>query len=347
MGFLYRKLIRRLLFKFNPELVHDAVIKSARAAQNVPLVNSMVALMARAKDFPVTVAGIKFRNPIGLAAGFDKNCEAARFLAGLGFGFLELGTVTLRPQPGNPKPRLFRLHDNRAIINRMGFNNAGAWDAARSLERLLPVAVPLGISIGKNADCSMEAAPGNYLETLKIMYPFGDYFAVNISSPNTLQLRSLHGGERLRRLVEPLLDFASGQKRVKPFFVKIAPDLEAAELEEATALAVELGFGLIATNTTVSRAAVPERWRGYEGGLSGRPLRALSNEVLAKTADLVKGRVPVMGSGGVCDGASAMEKFALGADLVQVYSGLVFEGPFLVKEILKYLERARWRPRHR
>lgn len=347
MGFLYRKLIRRLLFNLNPELVHDAVIKVARGAQSVPLVNTMVGLVANARQIPVTVAGIKFRNPVGLAAGFDKNCEAARFLAGLGFGFLELGTVTLRPQPGNPKPRLFRIRESKAIINRMGFNNVGAWQAARSLERLLPIPVPVGISVGKNADCSIEDAPKNYLETLKIMYPFGDYFAVNVSSPNTLQLRSLHAGERLRRLVEPMLDFASGQKRVKPFFVKIAPDLEQAELEAAVELSAQMGFGLIATNTTVSRAAVPERWRTYEGGLSGRPLRQLSNEVLARTAALAKGRVPIMGSGGIFDGETALEKLRLGADLVQVYSGLVYEGPFLVKEILDYLYRTGWHPARR
>ena len=345
MGFLYRQLVRRLLFGFNPEIVHDAVIRGACAAQRVPMAGAVVRLLARAKDLPVTVAGIRFRNPIGLAAGFDKNCEAARFLAGLGFGFLELGTVTLRPQPGNPKPRLFRLRDHHAIINRMGFNNAGAWEAARSLERLLPLAVPAGISIGKNADCSIEEAPKNYLETLKVMYPFGDYFAVNISSPNTLQLRSLHGGEKLRRLVEPLLEYAAGQKLRKPFFVKIAPDLEGPELEAASALAVELGFGLIATNTTVSRESVPGRWRSYEGGLSGKPLWALSNAALSKVAGLVKGRVPLIGSGGVFDGRSALEKLTLGADLVQVYSGLVFEGPFLVKEIIEYLAQRGWKPR--
>jgi dihydroorotate dehydrogenase len=344
MGFLYRKLIRRLLFSFNPELMHDAVIKGARTAQTMPPLNYMVGLMARAKDIPVTVAGIKFRNPVGLAAGFDKNCEAARFLAGLGFGFLELGTVTLRPQPGNPKPRLFRLRESKAIINRMGFNNAGAWEAARSLERLLPLPVPVGISIGKNADCSLEDAPKNYLEALKVMYHFGDYFAINISSPNTLQLRTLHSGEKLRRLVEPLLDHAAGQKKKRPFFVKIAPDLEQADLEQAAALAVELGFGLIATNTTTSRAAVSPRWHAYEGGLSGKPLRELSNTMLSSTAALVKGRVPIMGSGGVFDGRTAKEKLDLGADLVQVYSGLIYEGPFLVKEILEYLDRAGWTP---
>lgn len=345
MGYLYRKLIRRLLFNFNPEFVHDTVIKGAKAAQRVEFINSAVRFVSRAKDLPVTVAGLKFRNPVGLAAGFDKNCEAARILSGLGFGFLELGTVTLRPQPGNPKPRLFRLHDHKGIINRMGFNNAGAFDAARSLERLLPLPVRLGISIGKNADCSIENAPANYLEALKIMYPYGDYFAVNISSPNTLQLRSLHGGDKLRRLLEPMLDFASGQKKGKPFFVKIAPDLEDADLQGAVALAAEMGFGLIATNTTVSRSAVPARWQAYEGGLSGKPLRELSNAVLKRTAELGAGRVPLIGSGGVFDGPTALEKLKLGADLVQVYSGLIYEGPFLVKAILDYLARSGWKPR--
>ncbi len=344
MGFLYRKLVRRILFALNPELVHDSLIRTARSTQHVELFNSVLRFLTRSADMPVRAAGLKFRNPVGLAAGFDKNCEAARFLAGLGFGFLELGTVTLRPQPGNPKPRLFRLRDDGAIINRMGFNNSGAWAAAKSLEKLLPLPVPVGISVGKNADCSLEDAPRNYLETLKVMYEFGDYFAVNISSPNTLQLRSLHRGEKLRRLVEPMLDFAAGCKKTKPFFVKIAPDLEDADLEGAAALAVEKGFGLIATNTTVDRAAVPQRWKAYEGGLSGRPLRELSSAVLAKTAALVKGRVPIIGSGGIFDGPSAREKLRLGADLVQVYSGLVYEGPFIVKEILDHLRRSGWRP---
>ncbi len=345
MGFLYRKLIRQLLFRFNPELMHDLAIKSAKAAQKLPPAGMAARLLTKAKDLPLTVAGIKFRNPIGLAAGFDKNCEAARFLSQLGFGFLELGTVTFRPQPGNPKPRVFRLREQGAIINRMGFNNAGAWEAARSLERLLPLPIPVGISIGKNADCSIEDAPKNYLEALRVMYPYGDYFAVNISSPNTLQLRSLHGGDKLRRLVEPMLDHAAGQKQRRPFFVKIAPDLEERDLEAATSLAAELGFGLIATNTTVSRQAVPARWQSYEGGLSGRPLREISNAMLARTAELSGGRIPIMGSGGVMDGETALEKLRLGADLVQVYSGLIYGGPFLGKEILDYLARHNWQPR--
>ncbi|HNW44480.1 MAG TPA: quinone-dependent dihydroorotate dehydrogenase [Elusimicrobiales bacterium] len=345
MGFLYKKLVRQLLFSFNPELVHDVVIKSARTVQHVPLLNSLVGLLTRAKDLPVTVAGIKFKNPVGLAAGFDKNCEAARFLAGLGFGYLELGTVTLRPQPGNPKPRLFRLRESKAIINRMGFNNAGAWDAARSLEKLLPLPIPVGISIGKNADCSIEAAPQNYLEALKILYPFGSYFAINVSSPNTLQLHRLHEEDRLRRLVEPMLAFAAGQKEVKPFFVKMTPDLSEAAIDTVAGVAAELGFGLITTNTTAKRETVPAYWRSYEGGLSGLPLKSAANSVLARVAAMGKGRIPIIGSGGIFSGPGALEKLELGADLVQLYSGLVYEGPFLVKEILDYLRLSGWRPR--
>lgn len=343
MGFLYKKLIRRILFNFNPELMHEAAIKSARAFQRVELINSLAGFMSGSKAIPVTVAGIKFRNPVGLAAGFDKNCEAARFLSRLGFGFLELGTVTLRPQPGNPKPRLFRLRDSNAIINRMGFNNVGAWDAARSLEKLLPLRIPVGINIGKNADCSIEEAPRNYLEALKVLYPLGDYFAVNVSSPNTLRLRSLHDPVKLRRVVEPLMAYAAGQKKVKPFFVKIAPDLEPEEIDRTVHLAVEMGFGLITTNTTIKRDAVPVYWRSYEGGLSGLPLRSPSNAVLARVASRAGGRIPIIGSGGIFDGHAALEKLELGADLVQVYSGLIYEGPFMVREILKFLEKSKWR----
>lgn len=346
MSFLYKKLVRQILFGFNPEMVHDAVIRSARTFQRLQPVNSLVRLLARAKDLPVTVAGIKFKNPVGLAAGFDKNCEAARFLAGLGFGYLELGTVTLRPQPGNPKPRVFRLRESRGIINRMGFNNAGAWAAARSLESLLPLPIPVGISIGKNADCSIEDAPQNYLEALKILYPYGSYFAINISSPNTLQLHRLHDGERLRRLIEPLLAYAAGQGKAKPFFVKIAPDLDPAVIDSVVALALELGFGLITTNTTMNREAVPAYWRSYEGGLSGMPLKSISNSVLARVAALVGGRIPIIGSGGIFDGPAALEKLDLGADLIQVYSGLIYEGPFLVKKILEYLAFSNWRAKN-
>jgi dihydroorotate dehydrogenase len=340
MGFLYRKFLRRLLFAFDPETVHDIVIKSARTLQSVEPARLAVTLLTRGRDMPLTVAGIRFKNPIGLAAGFDKNCEVPLILAGLGFGFLELGTITLRPQNGNPHPRLFRLREQQGIINRMGFNNAGAYEAARRLEILGPAGVPLGLNIGKNADCPLDEAPKNYLEALKVLYPFGDYFALNISSPNTRQLRTLHQKERLARLLDPSLDFINGQKAKKPLFIKIAPELEDAELEDLVGTAVERGLGLIATNTTVKREHIPERWRSYEGGLSGLPLREISNAMLARVAALAGNRVPVIGVGGICDGPSAAEKFRLGADLAQVYSGLIYEGPFLVRDILRYLEKS-------
>jgi len=341
MGFLYKQIVRRILFSFDPETVHDAVMKSVSAMQAVEPARLIIELLAKVKDMPVTVAGIRFRNPVGLAAGFDKNCEAPLLLAKLGFGFLEMGTITFRAQNGNPRPRLFRLSGRQGIINRMGFNNAGAYEAARRLERLGPAGVPLGINIGKNADCSLENAPKNYLDALKVLYPFGDYFAFNISSPNTMNLRALHQKERLARLLSPALDFINGQSVKKPLFIKIAPELNDVELKELVDTAVGSGLGLIATNTTTRREHLPVRWRSYEGGLSGVPLRDISNEMLKKTAVLAAGRAPLIGVGGVFDGPSAAEKFRLGADLVQIYSGLIYEGPFIVKDILKYLEKSR------
>jgi dihydroorotate dehydrogenase len=315
-------------------------MKSAGALQAIEPARLMMELLTRVRDMPVTVAGIRFRNPVGLAAGFDKNCEAPLMLAGLGFGFLEMGTITLRAQNGNPRPRVFRLSERQGIINRMGFNNAGAYEAAGRLSKLGPAGVPLGINIGKNADCSLEDAPKNYLEALKVLYPFGDYFALNISSPNTLQLRALHQKERLARLLDPALDFINGAGIKKPLFVKIAPELDDGELKDLVGAAVERGLGLIATNTTVRRGHIPARWRSYEGGLSGLPLRGISNEMLKKVSVLAAGRVPLIGVGGVSDGPSAAEKFRLGADLVQIYSGLIYEGPFIVKDILRYLEKS-------
>ena len=344
MGFLYRQILRRILFSFDPETVHDAVMKSVSALQAIDPAQMIIELLAGVREMPVTVAGIRFRNPVGLAAGFDKNCSAPLILAKLGFGFLEMGTITLRAQNGNPRPRVFRLGDRRGIINRMGFNNVGAYEAARRLSKFGPAGVPLGINIGKNADCSLEDAPKNYLEALKVLYPFGDYFALNISSPNTLQLRALHQKERLARLLDPALDFINGISVKKPLFVKIAPELEDGELQDLVGIAVERGLGLIATNTTVRREHIPARWRSYEGGLSGLPLRDISNTMLKKVSELAAGRVPLIGVGGVSDGPSAAEKFRLGANLVQIYSGLIYEGPFMVKDILRYLEKRRAGP---
>jgi len=339
MGFLYRQILRRILFNFDPETVHDAVMKSVSALQGVEPARMILELLVRVKEMPVTVAGIRFRNPVGLAAGFDKNCEAPLILAKLGFGFLEMGTITLRAQNGNPRPRVFRLNEHHGIINRMGFNNVGAYEAARRLSKLGSAGVPLGINIGKNADCSLEDAPKNYLEALKVLYPFGDYFVFNISSPNTLQLRVLHQKERLARLLDPALDFINNQRVKKPLFIKISPELEEGDLSGLVATAAERGLGLIVTNTSVRREHLHARWHSYEGGLSGKPLRDISNEMLKRVSELAAGRVPLIGVGGVFDGPSAAEKFKLGANLVQVYSGLIYEGPFMVKDILRHMEK--------
>ena len=343
MGLLYKTLVRRLLFGINPELAHNAVIKGARTLQSFQLANSIAGGLSKAADMPVMVAGLRFKNPVGLAAGFDKNCEIPKFLSCLGFGFLELGTVTLRPQNGNPKPRLFRVRGKNALVNRMGFNNAGACQAARALERLLPLDIPVGISIGKNADCSLAQAPENYLGALKLLYPYGDYFAVNISCPHALQMRELNRKERLERLLDLLLEFAAGQKRKKPFFLKISPDLDTGELESTVSTSASRGVGLIAANTSVNCQCLGARWQNCGGGMSGKPLKKLSDAVLQRTVEIAGGRVPVIGVGGISDGAAAAEKLKLGAQLVQIYSGLVYEGPFLVKEIMEYLRAGGWK----
>lgn len=337
MGFFYRNALRRVLFGLDPETAHDAALTLAELAQSSPAALGALSRLFSAPYIPAEVAGLKLRNPVGLAAGFDKDCQAPAALAALGFGFLELGTVTLRPQNGNPRPRLFRVPEAGALINRMGFNNAGAREAAARLEAAPPAGVPVGINIGKNADVSLDDAPRNYLEALRILYPHGDFFTVNVSSPNTLGLRELHRPDRLSRLVSPLLEHAAGASRRKPLFVKISPDLSDADLESVVSAAVTLGFGLIVSNTTVSREGVPERWRGLEGGLSGRPLRQASDRLLARAAELGGGKVPLIGSGGISDGPSAARKLALGAQAVQIYSGLIYEGPWLPRDIARHL----------
>jgi dihydroorotate dehydrogenase len=344
MGTIYKKVFRDFLFNFDPERVHDAALRGARAAQSLPPLNAALALLARPRPLPVKVAGLEFRNPVGLSAGFDRNCEAARFLSALGFGFLELGTVTLRPQSGNPRPRLFRLEAERGLINRMGFHNCGAWQAARSLERLLPLQARVGISIGANTDCNPADAPRNCLEALRALYPLADYVTVNVSSPYELYRRRMHRPDSIRALMAPLLDYAAGQRLRKPLFLKMAPDLEDEGVADLVQAAADLGFGLVTTNTTTRRETVPQAWHAYEGGLSGLPLLSPSNAVLARVAGLAEGRFPVIGSGGVLDGRAAREKLDLGADLVQIYSGLVYEGPFLVREITDHLFRGGWTP---
>ncbi len=336
MGSLYEKLAKPVLFVLDPETAHDAAVLASRTSWAFRLPALAMRALCAAPQRPARVAGLDFPNPVGLAAGFDKDCECYPFLESLGFGFLELGTVTLRPQPGNPRPRLFRLPEKGALLNRMGFNNRGALAAAENLRRLGRRRAPLGVNIGKNADCPLDQARDNYLEALKVLYPYGDYFAVNISSPNTKQLRELHRPEYLEPLLDALLGFAASRPERKPVFIKLAPDLSPAETEACARLIAGRGAGIIVSNTTVSREGLERRWEHEAGGLSGSPLREMARTSLKAALEGAAG-APVIASGGIMESEEAAWRLREGAALVQVYTGLVYGGPFFVKSILEHL----------
>jgi dihydroorotate dehydrogenase len=324
-------LARSALFRLDPEVAHELTLKALSA------MGSAAALLGAGADKGEarTVMGIEFPNPVGLAAGLDKNGAYIDALGALGFGFLEIGTVTPRPQPGNPKPRMFRLEEHEAIINRLGFNNHGVEKLLRNVERASYRGV-LGINIGKNADTPIERAADDYLACLEAVYDQASYVTVNISSPNTTNLRDLQSSEKLDELLGALKArrdaLAQRYGRVKPMLVKVAPDLDGEQIAAIARLALKHGLdGLIATNTTVSREAVAgHRHERQTGGLSGRPLLAPSTRVLAKLANALQGRMPLVGVGGILSGADARAKADSGASLVQVYTGFVYRGPALI-----------------
>jgi dihydroorotate dehydrogenase len=288
------------------------------------------------------VMGIDFPNPVGLAAGLDKNGEYIDALGALGFGYLEIGTVTPRPQPGNPKPRMFRLVEHEAIINRLGFNNQGVERLVRNVERAAFRGV-LGINIGKNFDTPNERAADDYLQCLDAVYDRATYVTVNISSPNTKNLRDLQSAEALDALLAAVMGRRAALARrhglTKPLLVKVAPDLDDEQVDAIASIAVKHSVdGLIATNTTVQREAVKgHRHEPQTGGLSGRPLLAPSTAVLRKLAQALGGRVPLIGVGGILSGADARAKIEAGASLVQLYTGFVYRGPALIGEARRAL----------
>ncbi len=326
--------LRSLLFRLPAETSHDLALDSIGAAGRLGLARH---LAQPVPPQPVQVMGLTFDNPVGLAAGLDKNAIAVDGLAALGFGFLEVGTVTPRPQPGNPKPRMFRLPEREAIINRMGFNNLGV-DAL--LERLDAVRYQgvLGINIGKNAVTPVEKAVDDYLHCLRKVYDRASYVTVNLSSPNTPGLRTLQYGEALSRLLEQIktcqLELQSASGRYVPVAIKIAPDMTEEELVLVAASLVEAGMdAVIATNTTLDRTAVEGLEHAEEaGGLSGGPLTQASTEVIRTLADALGGKLPIIGVGGILSGADAVDKLRAGASLVQLYSGFIFRGPDLIRE---------------
>lgn len=345
MSLLPYGLARRFLFGLDPEAAHDLTISSLARLQDTPL---RCAWSETRVDDPVTVAGLRFPNRIGLAAGLDKNGRCIDALGAMGFGFIEVGTVTPKPQPGNPKPRMFRLPEAGALINRMGFNNDGLAAFVANVQRAKSFRASggiLGLNIGKNAATPIENAVDDYLIGLDGVAPHADYVAVNISSPNTKNLRALQSDEALDALLGALAarrDEISGTlgRRV-PMFVKIAPDLDEAQVDVVAATLRRHGLdGVIATNTTISREAVQGLRHAEEtGGLSGRPVAEASNRVIRRLRAALGAGFPIIGVGGVMSGDDARAKLDAGADLVQIYTGLIYRGSALVGEAARALAR--------
>lgn len=324
--------IRDLLFRLDAETSHELSLDMLGAAERLRLLGLFA---AKVPSNPVEVMGLTFDNPVGLAAGLDKNGDYFNALGALGFGFVEIGTITPRPQPGNPQPRLFRIPEAQAIINRMGFNNKGVDHLVEQVKKRRYQGI-LGINIGKNAVTPVENAVDDYLICLRKVYDHADYIAVNISSPNTPGLRNLQFGDSLSQLLAPLkkaqTELHSASGRYVPIAVKIAPDMDESEIHQVAGILIQEGMdGVIATNTTITRVGVEEFENGNEaGGLSGLPVRDKSTYVVRTLSACLGGKLPIIGVGGILDGASAADKIRAGASLVQVYSGFIYEGPALV-----------------
>ncbi len=339
-------LIRFLLFRFEPETSHRLVLGLLRRASEHRVLLRLLQPPAAITKAPlaVRIMGLTFPNPLGLAAGFDKNATAIPAFAAMGFGYLELGTVTPRPQHGNPKPRLFRLNEDRAIVNRMGFNSVGL-DRFLANLRNAPGSVPLGINIGKNADTPLAQAEADYLHGLSRVYASADYVTVNVSSPNTPALRELQEGRRLHDLLQALKqrqsELSRQHGRYVPLALKIAPDLSEPELDQITDNVLRHRVdAVIATNTTLQRpASLRSRHASQTGGLSGRPLKSLSTDTVARLANRLGGEVPIIGVGGIEDDDDAWDKLMAGAVLLQIYTGIIFQGPALVGKVLKGIQR--------
>ena len=340
-------LARPFLFTLDAERAHGLGLASIEAAYRSGL-NPLLA--TRPAPLPTKAFGLAFENPVGLAAGLDKNGAHIDALLALGFGFVEVGTTTPKPQSGNPKPRMFRLPDKRAVINRLGFNNEGVDALVRNVERAQRRHGLLGINIGKNKDTPNESAEDDYLFCLERVYPLADYITVNISSPNTAGLRELQEEQALRRLVGTLREAqerlgAQHGKRV-PMLVKIAPDLSDDDIDAAGRVLGDLGVdGVIATNTTVSRTAIQgARRAGEQGGLSGEPLMGKSTAVLRQLRTRLPESIAMIGVGGILSGADAATKAAAGASLVQTYSGMIYRGPALIGECVDAMRRRKEAP---
>ncbi|MDX2253909.1 MAG: quinone-dependent dihydroorotate dehydrogenase [Pseudanabaenaceae cyanobacterium bins.39] len=348
LNLAYRYGAKPVLFALNPETAHHISIATCRQISTSPPLQRIAKSLFGYSDprLAQTLWNLPFANPVGLAAGFDKNAEAIGAWECLGFGFAEVGTITAHAQSGNPQPRLFRLPSDRAVLNRMGFNNYGAAAVAAHLQNYFQshqIQIPLGINLGKSKITELADAKFDYAESLRSLYPFGDYFVVNVSSPNTPNLRDLQATDQLCGILETLQPINSDHK---PIFVKIAPDLNDADIIAVVNASQRYGIaGIIATNTTISRqnlqtthiAMTGKPVTEEAGGISGQPVRDRSLEVIRLIWTSTNGKLPIIGVGGIASAEDAWQKITAGASLVQVYTGLVYEGPTLVKQILQGL----------
>ena len=329
--------IRPLLFKLDPETAHHTTLTLLKAANTIGI-NKLI--VDAVEHQPISVMGLNFKNPVGLAAGLDKNGDYIDALAALGFGFVEIGTVTPRPQSGNPKPRMFRLPEHQAIINRMGFNNLGIDHLVEQVKRCQYKGI-VGINVGKNADTPIEKATDDYLICLSKAYPVASYITINISSPNTKDLRQLQQGKEIKNLLVALKEkqakLQSEFNRYVPLVVKIAPDLTPDEISHIAKLLLDLELdGVIATNTTISRDNISGHPLAEEkGGLSGVPVKYSSTAVVTALSDELNGKIPIIATGGIMSAKDAEEKIAAGASLVQIYTGLIYQGPQLISDIVR------------
>ncbi|MDD2920877.1 MAG: quinone-dependent dihydroorotate dehydrogenase [Anaerolineales bacterium] len=355
--------LRPYLFRLDPERAHELTLRALRIAGNFSPARKTLELIFAAPQKPVEAFGLKFKNPVGLAAGYDKDGVALRGLSALGFGHLEIGTVTPRPQAGNPSPRVFRLVEDEAVINRMGFPSRGSERALMELDSTLRASIVerilgfdprprvftrfsdsiLGVNLGKNKETPNEQAALDYVSLVDVFSRYADYLTINISSPNTAGLRQLQERDALENLLKHIhaqrvLNEARHEKKL-PILIKLSPDLSEAELDDAIEVILRAKMdGVIVTNTTLSRDGLRSNLKGESGGLSGSPLRARSEAVLHQTVKRVNGQIPIVSAGGIMHPDDAKKRLDMGATLIQVYTGLIYRGPALVKQILQGLK---------
>ncbi len=335
---MYKKIILPVLFLIDPEKVHNIIFSSIKILFKFPFVKFLVSKFYIIDDSRLekSLFGIKFKNPVGLAAGFDKNAQLYEELTSFGFGFIEIGTVTPKPQSGNPKKRLFRLVEDSAIINRMGFNNVGVEEVIENLKKNKSTLI--GGNIGKNKITPNYLAIDDYVTSFNMLFDFVDYFVVNVSSPNTPNLRDLQEKEPLTKLINSLISINRNKTKPKPILLKIAPDLNNNQLLDIISIVKNTGLdGIIATNTTINRDNLKSVNKNELGGLSGKPLTSRSTEVIKFISKNSNKTIPIIGVGGINTVADALEKFDAGADLIQIYTGFIYEGPNLIRSINKAL----------